>query len=112
MYTQDVADFSPVVDEPECLEEELEEDEIALRRVLEDFTAEEGSNDGIEVEGDNWTWEAEDSRFSLYHLFRPLTSQRTLILTCTSFLNCTSGYSKIRFHESSTTVLETYFEST
>ena len=76
MYTQDVADFSSVIDESGC----LEEDEIALRHVLEDFTAEEDSSDGIEVEGDNWTREAEDNRFSLYHSFRTLTSQRTLIL--------------------------------
>ena len=111
-YTQDAADFSSSVDEPECIEEELEEDELALRHVLEDFTTEEDSNGEIEVDGDDWAQEPEESRLDLYHSLRSLTGQFTSILTCTSFLNCISGYSRVSFRESTTTVLEIYYEST
>ena len=111
-YTQDIADFSSVIDEQVSLEEELEEGERALRQVSENLTTDENSDGEIEFDGDEWPSESEESTLNLYHSSRLLTGKSHTIITCISPLGCTSGYSRARFHESITTVLEIYCEPT
>ena len=64
-YIQDIADFSSAFDETECLEEELEDDELTLKHVLEDFATEESSNCETEVDDDHRTREPEESMLNL-----------------------------------------------
>ena len=65
----------------------------------------------MEFDVDDWPWEPEQSRLNHFYLSYSLTGQSHMILTCTSPLSCTSGYSRARFHESITKVLEIHYKS-